>query len=1209
MPRKVFVSDLTRIPQSIMTYSTDTQTSTHERTILHVDNLHCDSCVASINSIVELFSSSSTYNEHGTAAAISDVNISLLDRTVSFTHPQGFDLEGVLKQLDLSGFDARIGSNTLAQSPTRVPRLSEWRSWLHPLTRNSSQRKANHREICEACRSSEDSVHRSDTLSSIAKESLRESRFALEGVTCSSCTSAICDTLSPLSEPGVRSRQVTLLPPSVLVIHDANVLSAHNIRELIENIGYGAELITSKNVPSATLVTEVTTYKVIYSILGMTCASCVSSVTRAMEGVPGTKEVLVDLIGNMGSVVVQRQEDAELVRGEIEDVGFDCSIVEVINARMDDISASRTVTIKVEGMVCWECVEKVNSTLDSLSRSHALSFVPITLDRATTTITYSPRPPTFTLRYIRDEVTSLGFTMSVIHVDSLEERATRARIREQHHILIRFAITFFFAIPTFVVAVVGMSLLSSTNPFREHLEMPVWGNASRATVILFALSTPVQFGVGWVFYDHTWKSLKGVWRKRRAEADWRRVWFERLFRWGSMDTLVSLGTSTGYFASLAIMILDIKTKPTQGMMGGEMGWFDSSVFLVLFILAGRYLESVSKQRTGDAIATLSSTKPSAGLLYSTAGSSTTLEQVDFLEIGDVLLVPTGASPPLDAVLTRSSPKTTFNESSLTGEARPVLKGPGDEVFAGTTNAGPAAAVVTITHEVGRTMLDDIVGVVRDAMGKKAGIERLADVVTGYFVPFVVAVAALTFGVWTLRGYLGSLPAEWADSQRGRSWALFAVQFGVAVLVVACPCGIGLAAPTAQMVGVGLAAQHGILSNGGGEAFQTISSLNTVVLDKTGTLTTSKFTVSDEKMFVEDSSRRIILAMLRVAEQASTHPLAIGVREWCEAQLAKANESAASVELVASKEIPGRGLLATLIIRGCKIEVAIGNEELILDISAEYLSESAATQSKGDLLAWQMAGKSVVLLSARLLVGTATVELALPLTEYHTVLGIFGVHDPPRGEASTLVAELRKLHMDVWMISGDNTVTATTVAQSVGIDKSHVVAGALPADKQAWVKRLQNGEARTDDMRSNSWWNSGPKRTIVAFCGDGINDAPAIAQADVGLAMGGGSNVAISTADFCLLNSSLLSILTIHHLARATRRKIVSNFVWACLYNVLLMPLAAGAFYPLDRTTLPPVWGSAAMAMSSVSVVVNSLFLRWLYNPPRAVRKWNREGDV
>jgi len=423
-------------------------------------------------------------------------------------------------------------------------------------------------------------------------------------------------------------------------------------------------------------------------------------------------------------------------------------------------------------------------------------------------------------------------------------------------------------------------------------------------------------------------------------------------------------------------------------------------------------------------------------------------------------------------------------------------------------------------------------------------------------------------------------------------------------------GIGLAAPTAQLVGVGLAAQNGILSNGGGEAFQTISSLDVVVLDKTGTLTTSKFTVSDNRILGDNSSHSLVCSMLRAAEQASTHPLAVGVREWCQAQLAAAEKPPSPVDLVSSEEIPGRGLVAVLVVDGNKVEVAIGNEKLMQDMEAEYESESTSLRAKDNLFAWQTEGKSVILLSVKLVLESSSNPLPLPInSSNHSIVGLFGVHDPPRPEASTLVTELQRLHIDVWMISGDNAITAKTIARSVGIDEKHVVAGALPVDKQTWVKRLQGGEGRPAEKRQ-SWWSSQPSgRTIVAFCGDGINDAPAFAQADVGLAMGGGSNVAISTADFSLLSSNLLSILTVHHLARATRRKIFSNFIWACLYNVALMPLAAGAFYPLGRTRLPPVWGSASMAMSSVSVVVNSLFLGWTYKPPKAVREWNRNAQV
>lgn len=353
-----------------------------------------------------------------------------------------------------------------------------------------------------------------------------------------------------------------------------------------------------------------------------------------------------------------------------------------------------------------------------------------------------------------------------------------------------------------------MSLLPQSHPLAAYFSTPIWGNASRGTVALFALATPVQFGVGSLFYVRAWKSLRGVW-KRGGEGRWR----NRLLRWGSMDSLVALGTTAGWSASVAFMAIDVRagSDPMDMPRGGTMGYFDSSVFLVLFIMAGRYLEGLSRRRTGDAIEALGSMKTATGILVvgsgisfdgeddgkdaatvasgaddtgpdvATSVMSSSVVEVDFLERGDVLLIPAGASVPLDSVLVSTSASSNFDESSLTGESRPVLKSPSDDVFAGSTNLGPSAVTVCVSAHAGETMLDTIVKAVGDAMARKAGIERVADLITGYFVPFIVGIAGLTFGIWIVRGYAGGLPREWLSA--GDSWALFAVQFTVAVLVV------------------------------------------------------------------------------------------------------------------------------------------------------------------------------------------------------------------------------------------------------------------------------------------------------------------------------------------------------------------------------------------------------------------------------------------
>ncbi|KIJ47550.1 hypothetical protein M422DRAFT_163902, partial [Sphaerobolus stellatus SS14] len=1021
---------------------------------------------------------------------------------------------------------------------------------------------------------------------------------------------------------GIQSCQVSLIPSSALVLHNNNILDANGIKQLIEDAGYGAELIESTPALKSPSANAPELYKVIFSIEGMTCSSCSSAVIRAMESVPGISSPSVDLIGNSGSIVVTSRDSAEIVRTEIEDAGFECTVVEILQqgATKPAITSERTVTIKIGGVNSHgssDAVNKVTNTLTDLAEKHSLTFTPIILPTSQTTVTYTPHPSSLTIRTIINAITSHGFTASAQAPTSLEDRAAVARIREERYILLLVIISFIFAIPTFIVAVVGMSLLKGSNGFQMQLDTPVWGNATLGTVILFALATPVQFGVGSFFYKRALKGVKSVWRTRRGDENMGKAWIERLFRWGSMDSLVVLGTSVGYFASLALMILDIRTAPIAGMMGGDMGWFDSTVFLMFFILSGRYIECLTKHRTSSAISALSSTLPSTGLLVSTEDGRPEEISVILLEIGDAVLVPVGSSPPLDGILAAKSPLASFTEASLTGEAAPVPKKSGDTVFAGTINAGPNAAVVMITSLPGHTMLDGIVGIVRDAMGRKAGVEKLADVLTGWFVPFFVGVAGITFGVWALRGYLGDLPTEFLDIHRGGSWTLFAVQFGVAVLVVACPCGIGLAGPTAQMVGIGLAAQHGVLSNGGGEAFYALSSgVDAVVMDKTGTITEGKVCVGaeDVKLFLKSQdggkTQADIVSMLRSAENASTHPVAVGVREWCDTQLGRLpGHFIPSIELLSSEEIPGRGLVATLL-----IELTVGNEKLMDDVNAEYPTEIDTKDAQATLKTWQMAGKSVVLISAKLsssLTGTGTSLSTILLKDKHLIVAQLGAHDPPRAEAATFIAELRKLGIQPWMLTGDNETTARSVAQSVGIESRFVIASALPEDKQNWVKRVQAGEL--DASTSVSEKTQAPtdlKRKLVAFIGDGINDAPALAQADVSLAMGSGSSIALSTASFTLLSRTtpLLSFLTIHHIAHITRRKILTNFMWACVYNVCLVPLAAGAFYQIGdkRITLPPVWASASMALSSISVVINSLFLRFRFKEPAAVRKWRNE---
>lgn len=622
-----------------------------------------------------------------------------------------------------------------------------------------------------------------------------------------------------------------------------------------------------------------------------------------------------------------------------------------------------------------------------------------------------------------------------------------------------------------------------------------------------------------------------------------------------MDLLVALGTSAAYVASVGLMAAEIKNPQSSE----SMTYFDTSVFLIMFIVLGRYLEAVSKQRTGDAVRALGALRPETARLYDAARQSSEEISVDLLEINDLILVTANSHPAADCVVHSGS--TTFDESPLTGESRPVSKVAGDTVFTGTRNlASPIVGRVTaIGDSNGGTLLDGIIRMVRDAQTKKAPVEKIADTVTGYFVPGIVFVALLTFIIWVSFAEGGVLPLDWLDTTEG-GWPIWALEFAVAVVVVACPCGIGLAAPTAQMVGTGLAAQHGILVQGGGEALQLASSVDCIVFDKTGTITTGgEPKVSDEKVDIPESialSPAALYAIIAAIEDGSTHPLAIGIRKHCQAK----GKAEGEFKLLSSEERAGQGIVAQVQVNHGEVSVALGNEALMRSVGCDIAADTAELASR-----WQENAESVVYVAVSA-----------------QAVAVFGLADAIRPEAIDCIDSLQRRDIDVWLLSGDNVKTAYAVARQVGIQESNVIAGVMPDQKANEIKRLQT--------------QTGDGRRIVMMVGDGINDAPALSQADIGVAIGSGSTIAISAAHFILLSSDLGNILTLIELSRVVLRRIKMNFGWAMCYNMVGVPIAAGIIYPAPgHPRLPPVWASAAMALSSVSVVMSSLALR-LWRP-------------
>ena len=543
------------------------------------------------------------------------------------------------------------------------------------------------------------------------------------------------------------------------------------------------------------------------------------------------------------------------------------------------------------------------------------------------------------------------------------------------------------------------------------------------------------------------------------------------------------------------------------------------------------MEAYTKHKAADAVSMLAGLRPTEAILDTVGGEERI--STELLEVGDIVKVPNGSTPPGDGIIISGTSK--FDESSLTGESRPAQKQVGDPVYVGTVNVG---GVVTVKLEAigGSSMLDKIVDIVRQGQSNRAPIERFADILTGYFVPVIVLLAILTWVIWLSLGVSGALPGHYLDVDEG-GWVIWSLQFAIAVFVIACPCGIGLAAPTACYVGSGLAAKYGILVQGGGEAFQEASLVDCVVFDKTGTLTEGgEPKVTDSEVFTED--REKTLAIASELESASTHTLALAIRSFCETTKGK-------VEIITEEmeETGGLGIYAEMKVNGESIVAIIGNEPWMEEHDAIYPSNSPALLDE-----WKFQGKSVVIMATRHIPDSE--KGPEPLFK---VVAQFAISDPLRKEAPFVIKELEKQGIATWMISGDNVTTAQAVAEMVGIRADHVIAGVLPHQKAEMAQWLQNTAGK---RQKRHWWSRKPasvpelqesgkegQRAIVAMVGDGINDAPALAVSDLGIAIGSGSDIALGSSKFILLSSNLLTILTLFDLSSTVFRRIKFNFFW------------------------------------------------------------------
>jgi P-type Cu+ transporter len=838
-------------------------------------------------------------------------------------------------------------------------------------------------------------------------------------------------------------------------------------------------------------------YDIHFGVTGMTCASCVRRIEKALSRTPGVAAASVNLATEQATV---RYDPAkvtlEQLKASVEKAGYGVRSLPVDPARMTPAVATQSagamqqVTLPIEGMTCASCVRRVEK---ALARTPGVSKASVNLATEQATVSYDPAVSG--LDQLKTAVGKAGYAVgdraptappsspaATSGADPVDEHENE-RQKEIEDLRLK-------ALVSLAVGAVMMALMY----------LPLHLNVTIVAPFLLIAATIIQAWAGGMFYRSAWDAA------RHGATN--------------MNTLVAVGTSAAYGYSAFVTLW-----PSVALSWGFQYnlYYESAVIIIALILTGRWLEARARKQTSSAIRAL------MGLQARTArvirdGVDQDIP-IDSVAAGDLVRVRPGEKVPVDGQIVEG--RSAVDESMLTGESLPVEKGPGDSVIGATLNK--TGSFIFQATKVGRdTALAQIVRLVEEAQGSKAPIQQLADTISSYFVPAVLALATITFAGWLL---LGPAPR-----------VTHALEAAIAVLVIACPCALGLAAPTAIMVGTGKAAEYGILIRGG-EALEQARKITAIVLDKTGTLTRGKPSVV-QVIALDGWQESEILHYAAGVESGSEHPLG-------EAIVARARDTSLDTPPMEDfQSVTGKGVTARVAGR----EVVLGNRALL----AQFGIALAALDSHAEALAQTGATPMFVAVD-----GSAA--------------GLIAVADTLKPESRDAVAELKALGLDVWMLTGDNRTTAEAIARQAGIE--NVVAEVLPEQKVEQVRALQQGGA------------------VVAMVGDGINDAPALAQADLGIAIGTGTDVAMAASDITLIGGDLRTIVTAIALSRKTVGVIKQGLFWAFAYNVILIPVAMGLLNPLFHVLLSPMLAAAAMAMSSVSVVSNALRLRQ-FRPPR-----------
>ncbi len=919
-------------------------------------------------------------------------------------------------------------------------------------------------------------------------------------------------------------------------------------------------------------------------VIGMTCSMCSKAITQALQEIEPVFSVHVSLATDSATVLYDPSKTTpQDLYNVIDDIGYEA--VPSTTHLEDGSIGTRVVEFFVRGMTCSMCTQAIQRSLEAVP---GVGDITISLSTNTARVTYFI--DRVSKEVLREAIEDVGYEVAEeteMENDSQDvsgDRLERLLEQQEKQVASRKRAFLWSLLGTCPILLMTMVLphIPSEGGLKRILQTQI--TIGRAKIVLEALllwilCTPIQFGSGFSFYKTSYFNLRqGIM---------------------GMDVLVALGTSASYgYAVWATLV---------GTM--EYHFFETSAVLISFVLLGKWLQRLAVRRTSQALTKLLGLQPKTAIqVIPPAGAGTSCRwspleapyqehvvPLRSIKEGDLVKILKGSSIPADGIVLFG--EMSVDESMITGESIPVLKTKGSIVLGGTicAEAGQAAgaAFVEVTGVGAATALSQIVKLVQDAQNRQVPIQNLADSIAGIFVPAVISISVLTYMAWYGAIQSGIVPSSYLPD--GESPATFSLLFGIACLVISCPCALGLATPTAVMVGTGVGAQQGILMKGG-ETLELASKVDSVVFDKTGTLTQGKPAITDFSILVTDaafwsevvsqtnppngrSTKQHLLWLLGSLERNSEHPLASAIVVYAENELGNKLPFAQPTDFTA---LTGRG--ASGMIEG-KTTVHVGNRAFcaLNDISIDYTAEDAMQRMERQ-------GKTAIIAAIN-----------------GKICVVMGIADQLKADAAAAILHLReKMGVDVWMVTGDNRRTARAIARQLCLPMDRVIAEALPVAKVQKVQELQESGR------------------VVAMVGDGVNDSPALAQADVGLSLGTGAEIAAEASDMVLVKGNVVDVCTALDLSQVIFRRIKVcmmcgdvvfvpwysspqhlrdffsglqlNLLWSLLYNVLSIPIAAGVFYPVFHTRLPPTVAAIAMALSSISVVSSSLALR-LYRPP------------